>query len=190
MASRADNSGGRRGWSWWRILGWGFAATLMLLPAVAMQFTSEVNWTASDFVFAGVLIGGTGLLLELAARRSRSAAYRGGVALALLASFLLIWINGAVGIIGNEDNPANLMFLAVILIALVGSVLALFRPAGMAMAMAAAAGAQALIAAIALYRGLGASEPPGPLGIVLLIGFFVGLWLASAWLFKRAAELP
>ena len=39
---------------------------ILLLPLVAMQFTDEVNWGVFDFVFAGALLGGTGLLLELA----------------------------------------------------------------------------------------------------------------------------
>ena len=36
-----------------------------------------------------------------------------------MAAFLLIWINLAVGIIGSEDNPANLMYGAVLLLGLV-----------------------------------------------------------------------
>ena len=64
-----------------------------------------MNWTASDFVFAAVLIGGVGLVLELAVRSTPSAAYRSGVAVLAAASFLLIWINAAIGIVGNEDNP-------------------------------------------------------------------------------------
>ena len=34
----------------WRFVGWGIAASLLLLPLFAMQFTPEVNWTASDFI--------------------------------------------------------------------------------------------------------------------------------------------
>ena len=41
-----------------------------------MLFTDDVDWSVADFVFAGALLGGTGLLLELAARRPRSIVYR------------------------------------------------------------------------------------------------------------------
>lgn len=51
-------------------------AFILLLPLVAMQITDEVDWGVADFVFAGVLLGGTGLLLELAARKPRNVAYR------------------------------------------------------------------------------------------------------------------
>lgn len=172
-----------------RIAGWGFAALLMIVPVVGMQVSDEWQWTGSDFVFAGIMIGGTGLLLELAARASRNWAYRSGVAVALLASFLLIWINGAVGIIGNENNPANLMYFGVILIGLLGAIFARFRSAGMALAMFGASLATVLIGAIVLVAGWGATEPPGLMGIVMLNGFFAGLWLISAALFRQVARV-
>lgn len=171
-----------------RVLLWGAVVALLALPAVAMQFTSEVNWTASDFVFASVMFGGTGLLLELTVRSSPNWSYRGGVAVALAAAFLLIWVNGAVGIIGDEDNPVNGIYLAEILIALVGALLARFRAQGMALAMAAAGLAQAAIGFYALIAGLGANEPPGAFGVLMINGFFAALWLLSAGLFRNAAR--
>jgi hypothetical protein len=164
----------------WRILGWGTASALLLLPLVAMQFTSEVNWTASDFAFAGAMIGGVGIVYELTVRATQSAPYRGGVALALAATFLTIWANGAVGMIGDEGDPANLMFAAVLAIALLGSTLARFRPKGMALAMLAAALAQAIAGGIGMLVD--------PLG-GLFSTAFAGLWLVSAALFRRAAGM-
>lgn len=43
MANEASTAGTGRH-NPWRIVGWGTAAALLLLPLVAMQFTSEVNW--------------------------------------------------------------------------------------------------------------------------------------------------
>ncbi|MBS0480306.1 MAG: hypothetical protein JSR79_13555, partial [Proteobacteria bacterium] len=106
----------------WSILIWSAAVGLILLPFVAMRFTTEVNWTATDFVLAGVMIGGSCIVLELALRLTRNWAYRGGVALALAAIFLLVWINGAVGIIGDEDNPRNLLYGCVIMTAIGGGI--------------------------------------------------------------------
>jgi len=172
----------------WRIAGWGFAAALIVTPAVAMQFTSEVKWTALDFVFAAVMIGGTGLLIELAVRASGKWSYRGGALLALAAAFLLIWINGAVGIIGNEDNPANLVFLAIIGIAVAGTLVARARAEGMARAMFVAAAAQAVTGIVVFIIGIAATDAPGPLGLLLLIEAFAAMWLGSALLFRRAAR--
>lgn len=176
--ANADIDGSRRGGPW-RSIGWGVAGLVLLLPLVAMQFTREVNWTFGDFLFAAMLVGLVGLTLELAVRTSRNPSYRGGVGAAIAASFLIVWANGAVGMIGNEDNPYNLLFLGVIAVGLIGSVLAKFRAAGMAFAMLTAAATQAAI-------GIGgmASDLRGG----ILSTLFAGLWLLSAALFRNAAR--
>lgn len=159
----------------------------MLLPAVAMQFTEEVNWDAFDFIFAAVMFGSVGLVLELAVRSSRNFAFQFAVLLAVAATFLTIWINGAVGIIGDEDNPANLMFAAVLMVALFGSIAALFRPAGMALAMFAAAAVQAAVGVIAVAGGM-ASGPAAPYDVIVSTSFLAGMWLVAGVLFRNAAR--
>lgn len=173
----------------WRIIGWGLAVALILAPLVAMQLQAPgVNWTLSDFIFAIVLIGGVGGLFELAARASRSWAYRGGAALALLTGFLLVWINAAVGIIGNEDNPANMVFGVVILMAIAGTIVAKAKAEGMVRAMTVAASAQAIVGLVVFARGIAANEPPGAFGLLFLIEALAAMWLGSALLFRKAAR--
>ena len=164
---------------WVRPLAWGAAAALLALPLVAMQFTNEVQWTTGDFMFAAFMLGGVGLALELAVRISSAKSYRIGAGLGLAAGVLLIWVNGAVGYIGNEDNPYNLLFMGVVAIAFAGSLFAAFRPKGMAYAMLAAGIAHAAV-------GL-AGAPQDPRTIILTI-VFTGLWLGSARLFQLAAQ--
>ncbi len=164
-------------WTPWRIARWSVVAGLLLLPAIAMQFTSEVNWSPGDFVFAAILIGGSALAYDIAALTRASHAYRGGVALALAAAFLLIWINGAVGIIGNEANPANLMFGGPLAIAFLGALLSRFHPRGMARTMAAAGVAQIAVGGIALIMGV---------LIPFVTLFFAALGGASGLLFRKA----
>jgi hypothetical protein len=178
MASRAHGPSGVP----WRLIGWGGAVALLLVPLV-LQFP----WTLSDFIFAGAVFGIVGGTFELAVRKSGNRWYRGGVAVALATSFLLVWINGAVGIIGDEDNPANLMFMVIILMAVAGAIAARFEAAGMARAMFIAAGAETLIAVIAVANRLGATEPPGFPGVPILILGFAGMWGLSGFLFRRAA---
>lgn len=178
MANRVEQDGGRRG-SPWRVAAWSIAALLLLLPLVAMQFTNEVNWSLGDFIFAGLLIGIVGVTFELTVRVSRNYSYRAGVAFSLAAAFLTVWANGAVGMIGNEDNPYNLFFLGVILLALAGAVVARFRPSGMAGAMAAAAAAQVAFA----IGGM-----PADFRGAVFSAAFGGIWLMSAALFWKAAR--
>jgi hypothetical protein len=187
MASDPQRGGGWRG-SPWRIAAWGTAALVLLLPLVAMQFTAEVDWDGADFIFAGVLICSVGLTYELAVRKTSSAPYRAGVAVALAAAFLLVWATGAVGIIGSERNPANLMYGGVLAVATIGAVIARFRPRGLAFAMASAGLVQALVGGIALAAGLGVGDPSWPFDILGATGFFTALWLLSARLFLSLAK--
>ena len=171
--------GGANGWSRWRMAMWGVAAFLLLLPLVAMQFTREVNWEAGDFLVMGIMLTVACGTCEMAARISGNGAYRAAVGIAVVISFLLVWINLAVGIIGTEDNVLNLMYGGVIAVAVVGSLVAGFRAAGMAKAMFAAAAAQLLVAVV------GQIEGHFTWGLTL---FFVLLWLVSAGLFRKASE--
>lgn len=79
----------------------GVVATLLLIPFTAMQFTTEVNWSLFDFVIAGVLLLGTGLLIELAIRVIKNKDYRIGVIAIIVIALLLIWVEMAVGIFGS-----------------------------------------------------------------------------------------
>ena len=167
----------REGVNPWRAAGWSIAALLLLAPLAAMRFTDEVSWTGSDFIFAAILIGGVGLAFELAVRTTRNLAYRGGVGVALAAAFLTIWVNGAVGMIGSEDNPYNLLFLGVVVAALAGAIIARFGVGGMAVAMVIAAAAQACLG----LGGLSADLRGG-----ILSTAFAALWLLSAGLFRNA----
>lgn len=186
MAASAKH-GGR----WWRsrrrIAAWSTALLVLLLPLFAMQFTEEVAWDLADFVVFGAMLVGAGAAFELAARMKRDGTYLAAVGIALAAAFILVWMNAAVGIIGNESNPANLMYGGVLAVGAVGAVVARFRPDRMAGAMFAAALVQALVALIAVIAGMGYPESP-PLEIVSVNALFAALWILSALLFRKAAR--
>lgn len=165
----------------WRWIGWGMAGFALLLPLIA-----DAPWTGSDYVVMGALLGGVGLLIELAVRASDNLAWRSGAGIAVAAAFLLLWVNGAVGFLGDEDNPANLMFLGVLAVAVAGSVVAGLQAVGMARAMFATAAAQLLVGVIALAAGLGSPGYAGLYEVVMGTSIFAGLWLLSGLLFRRA----
>ncbi|MBG7631436.1 MAG: hypothetical protein IZT56_13545 [Bacteroidetes bacterium] len=72
---------------------------ILLIPLLAMQFTEAVNWKVSDFVVAGVLVLGTGLLLEIVLRKVKKSKYL--IAICIVLVLLLIWAELAVGIFGS-----------------------------------------------------------------------------------------
>lgn len=179
MASKAD-PGPRTPW---RIIGWAIPIALLTIPWLARW-----PWTASDFIVAAVIFAIVGGTFELAVRASGNSSYRLGAAAAIGTAFLLVWINLAVGIIGSENNPLNLMFFGVILAALAGGIAGRFKADRMARAMCVAAALQGLIGFGVFALDAGATEPPGRFGLLLLIEFFAGTWLVSAWLFRKAAQ--
>lgn len=150
-----------------------------------MQVTDEVRWTAFDFAFATGLILAVGLPLDWILRRTVSLAVRAGAALALGTGFLLVWANGAVGLIGSENEAVNLLYYVVLAIGLAGAAAARFRPRGTATALVATAVAQGAVAAGALVGGWGAPEN-GPIEVVAVNAVFVLLWLTAAALLAQA----
>ena len=162
---------------------------ILLLPLIAMQFTDEVVWDLVDFVAAGILIFGTGLAYKLMARIGGTLAYKTAVGVSLATTFLLVWVNSAVGIIGSENNDANLMYFGVLAIGIISIIIARFQPLGMACALFATAIAQASVPVIALIIW-----PPiswgsaGVFGVFVLNAFFAMLFVGSAWLFRNAAQ--
>lgn len=180
MTTHAGNDGAPRGNPLSPVI-WGAAACLLLLPWVAMQFTHDVVWTAFDFIVFGTMLAVACGAYELAARMSRNTWYRAAAGIAVLAGFFMVWVNLAVGIIGSEHNPANLMFAGVLGVGVGGALIARFRALGMAYALVAMALAQALVGAIVLVAGWGYEG-------VVLSGCFVAAWLASSELFRQAAR--
>jgi hypothetical protein len=146
---------------------------------------AQVNWTLFDFGFAAVLIGSVAIIYTLVMRKTTDTAYRSGAGFALAAAFILVWVNGAVGIIGDASNDANMMYVGVILVAIIGAIMARFQPLGLARALYATAAAQVLVPMIALFLGLG---PVTSWDVLILTLFFVGLWFLSARFFRISAE--
>lgn len=167
----------------YRFLLWGGAALLLLVPLVAMQFSDEVKWDLTDFIVFGAMLAGACGGFEIATRSTRDLAFQAAVGVALAAAFLLVWSNLAVGFIGDENNPANVMLFGVPLIAMVGAAIARLRARPMAAAMLVTAFAQAMVAVIAaLGFGVAWSE------VAIQSALLVGMWLVSAWLFALAAR--
>jgi hypothetical protein len=106
---------------------------------------------------------------------------------AIAASLLLIWLSLGVGIIGADGDPANFMYFGVVAIGIVGAIATRLKPLGMARVLFTMAVAQAVVAAIAVFGGLGRPYS-GPLELILLNGFFVAMFVGSAWLYRSAGR--
>jgi hypothetical protein len=119
-------------------------------------------------------------------------AYRSAAGVALAAAFLLVWIALAVGILGVEGYPADLMYVGILAVGFIDAIIARFQPIGMSRALFATALAQALVTLVALILRKHQSSVSSVPEILILNSFFVALFVGSVLLFKYAArkELP
>jgi hypothetical protein len=114
-------------------------------------------------------------------------AYRAAVAVAVGAALILVWLMGAVGVIGIEGDRADLMYFGVLAIGISGAIVARFQPDGMARSMFVTAAATALVGVIALMLGKHEAAYSSVFEILGLTGMFATLFAVSAWLFRSAA---
>lgn len=97
-----------------------------------------------------------------------------------VAGLVPLWVNGAVGIMGDEDNPANLMFVMVSVFGAIGAALVKFRTASLVRTAQLAAALHVVVVALLWLRG-GEGLPAAALLLALP-------WLFSAALLKRAVR--
>ena len=115
--------------------------------------------------------------------RSGSGAYRAGVAIAGVASLLMVWTT----IVRDDGNGIG--FFMVIMAVAVGWFAAWFRPAGMARTMLGAAIMQATAGMLIATAPITAEVPGESFKALVYSGFFALLWLISAAFFRAAAKV-
>ena len=109
-------------------------------------------------------------------------AYRAGVGVAILASFLTVWTT-----IVRDDGTGAAYFMVILAVG-VAAVAAWFRPAGMARAMFGVAIMQMCLGALIATAPVTATLPGGPFKVLLFNSFFTTLWLVSAAFFRMSSK--
>lgn len=159
---------------------------ILLIPAAAMLFKAEGwAWSAADFVIIWFVLAGAIAAYKFVASKAPNGVYRVAAGIAVATGIFLLWVNGAVGLIGSEDNPANRMYVGVLAIGLAGAAIARLQPLGMAWALLVTAVAQLLVPVIALIVWRSDFSP----GVVQVFGLnfgFVLMFAGSALLFRYA----
>ncbi|MEQ8435471.1 MAG: hypothetical protein RIA71_14660 [Oceanicaulis sp.] len=170
-----------------RLTGWISAGLILLAPAIAMRFTPQVNWTVDDFIAAGLMLGVTGLAMEAVLRASPRWGYRIAGAIAAASGLMLVWASLAVGLVGAESEPVNLLYAAVIAVLVSGAFVARLKAGAMARTLIAAAATQGSVTALALV----ADHAAGPGTLIEILGansVFIFAFLLSAGLFAHDAR--
>jgi hypothetical protein len=74
---------------------------ILLIPLIAMQFNSEINWDRPDFVIMGILIFTLSMAFNFAMKKITTHSHRvlaGGI---IILGFIYVWAELAVGIFTN-----------------------------------------------------------------------------------------
>lgn len=110
----------------WRGPVWAVLAALFCLPLMAMQFTDELNWTLFDFIVAGAALSCMGAVYELVARSAGHKYTRiaGGV---MVAGLVLLLVNGAVGLVGDEGSLINIVLSGILFALVIAAFIGLLR---------------------------------------------------------------
>lgn len=167
---------------------------LLILAVLAIPFllsitSEEVQWSSEDYVIMASALAVMACIYEFATNVKRTSLYKYATVVALLAGFVLFWVNGAVGIIGSEDQSVNLLYAVVIVVLLIGAFYSKLEASGMALTLFATAVCQMIVplVALAFWPPNTISWSPGVSGVFLLSGFFSVLFMISAWMFRRSA---
>lgn len=163
---------------------------ILAIPLVAMQFNTEMQWGPADFIIMGMLIFGTGLLLVLTFTlgREKHIAYKIGWVITVGATFAMIGLNLAVGLIGAGPNPGNFLYLGVMGVLILGVYWSGLRAARLETAVIATAIALLLVIAIALLTGMHHYPESSVLEIVGVNLFLAVPYLLAGGFFSYAAH--
>jgi hypothetical protein len=157
---------------------------LLMVPFLAMKFTAEVNWSVFDFILGGTVIFTTGLAFVVLMKYASNLVSRAAMVMALGTTFLMVWVDLAVGIIGSGPNLANLLYGLVVAGGVIGAILSQFAPRGMERTMYAMAAGVVVIAFIALLSNMQAYSGSSVLEIIAVNSFFAVLFGIAGVLFR------
>ncbi|MDX5326259.1 MAG: hypothetical protein LPK80_08350 [Bacteroidota bacterium] len=166
---------------YWVFIVTGFALSI---PLIAMQFTVKVNWDLLDFSVAGLLLVSSGLAFRWLVWKSNDPWFRIGSIIGILAVFLLIWSNLAVGLIGCGPNLPNLLFGLIPLIGIIGAIRSHFSSKGLFGSMVTMAIATLTMGIVSFLLSDLKNRESSFTAILLVTGFFSFLFLVSALFFK------
>jgi hypothetical protein len=133
------------------------------------------------------MLFGAGVTYELAARLG-GLAYQAGAVAALGTGVVTMWVTGAVGIIGSENNPGNLLYLATVVVAIAATIIARGRADRMGWAMGLTALAT-IAAPIIAYAGVAQpqSDVMAP-EVFIATAVLAAGWAVSGFFFSTARQ--
>ena len=172
-----------------RLIIWTIVIVLILILLIVMQFSNEINWSET-LAYSIILLIAGGLYELYQWLKKQSKMYRIARYIGLFWIFFLGRVSGAIGIIGSENNPANIMYRAIPGIIIIGSLISQFKPYWMAFTLFITAFVQILVPIIALFIWPSKVSwgEAWVIGVFILNSIFSLIFIISALLFLRAKK--
>ncbi len=160
---------------------------ILIAPAIGELTVEGWEWGVGGFLLMGTLLFVTFLMIELIAKYSPNKLYKAAVALTTLTTFGIIYVNLAVGIIGDGNNTSACYFL-VVPVGFIGLAASRLKPKGLSITAFLMAAVVLLVPTIAfLLSDPHIMEEPGPLKVFILSAFLASAYVCSGLLFRQAA---
>lgn len=156
---------------------WLGIGVLFFVAILAIPRIMGMDWDGFDHLAWGLLLCAPIFLWMLVARATDNRSVMVGAAIGLVGTTIMFWVNLAVGIVGQEGNAADLLFVAVPAVGLVVAAVGRFRPPAIAKGLAGMAMLQSGVAILAFARGW---EPA-----TMFSAGLAALWALAAWLCAR-----
>ena len=74
-------------------------ALILMIPLIAMQFSSDISWGVGDFLLAGALLLAAGFVGNVAVERIVKRSHAMAVIIVLILVLLYVWAELSVGIL-------------------------------------------------------------------------------------------
>lgn len=129
-------------------------ATLIVLviPLVGTFTVEGWNWDGFDFVVAGIVLFTAFFMIEFLAKKMRDIPSRVATGITVVTTLLIVWVNLAVGIIGDGNNTSA-CYMLVVPVGFIGLALSRLKPQGLSYTAFAMAAVMLLVPTVAWLIG-------------------------------------
>jgi len=165
-----------------------FASAIILITLTACFVSTEMDWSLFDFVLIWSLLFCAGALYKWITLFAVDSGYRAAVGLAILTGVFMIWSNLGVGIVGSEDEPFNLVYVALLALGLIAAFWVRFEARSLFYVMLSMAMGLGFITLLAFGLGMHRIPHSSTLEILAVHSFLAVPIILSGILFHHAAE--
>jgi len=161
---------------------------ILVLPAIGELTVESWDWGPSGFLLMGTLLFVTFLMIELISKHSPNMFYKAAVALTTLTTLGIIYVNLAVGIIGDGNNTSACYFL-VVPVGFIGLAVSRLKAKGLSITAFCMAAVVLMVPTIALLlNDPYILEAPGPLKVFILSTCIAASYVIAGVLFRNASR--